>query len=87
MPGASNTAGFVTLSKAFEAYFMGSTAFFNKCEWRAKTVYDLDKEGKPPWTWDYDNYSGENSDMVGFYYSEDIENIMQLKRMDKDAKK
>lgn len=32
----------------------------------------------PPWTWDYDHYSGENKDMVGFFYQEDFENINHI---------
>jgi hypothetical protein len=32
-----------------------------------------------PWQWDWDNYSGDNKDMIGFYYPEDLPVIMQLK--------
>lgn len=33
-----------------------------------------------PWQWDWDNYGGDNnSDMIGFYYPEDLPVIMQLK--------
>jgi len=31
-----------------------------------------------PWQWDWENYSGKNKDMVGFFYSEDLENILQI---------
>jgi hypothetical protein len=39
-----------------------------------------------PWEWDYPMYTGENSDMYGFYYPEDLENIKQLDEMEKSVK-
>jgi hypothetical protein len=31
-----------------------------------------------PWEWDWENYTGENADMIGFFYPEDIANIEQI---------
>jgi len=41
-------------------------------------LYDLWQKGIMPWQWDWENYSGKNKDMVGFFYSEDLENILQI---------
>ena len=41
-----------------------------------------------PWQWDYENYYDENSDMIGFFYPEDINSIIQIKVMEsKKAKR
>jgi len=80
--GASNTEGFVISSRAFNDYYNGQRAEFNNCEWRAKKIFDEDKAGHPPWTWDWENYSGENEFMVGFYYEEDLNNINQQKALE-----
>ena len=32
--------------------------------------------------WDQENYSGENADMVGWFYPEDIGNIMSIMKLD-----
>ena len=45
-------------------------------------VYERYKDGVMPWQWDYENYSGDNKDMVGFFYPEDIEAIEQLKQFE-----
>ena len=38
-----------------------------------------------PWMWDFDNYGGkENKDMIGWFYPEDIENIMQIKALESE---
>jgi len=34
-----------------------------------------------PWHWDYDNYTGDNADMMGFFYPEDIAAIDQIKTL------
>lgn len=31
--------------------------------------------------WDYENYSGVNADMVGFFYPEDFANLQQIENM------
>ena len=28
--------------------------------------------------WDWENYSGDRADMVGFFYEEDIQNMKQI---------
>jgi hypothetical protein len=40
-----------------------------------------------PWEWDWDNYSGENADMVGFFYPEDIANILSIMKLDAQSQK
>lgn len=70
------------LSQAFLDYYRGLEAKFNKCEWRAKVVFEEDQLHHPPWTWDWDNYHGENKNMIGFYYPEDFENIRMQRELE-----
>ena len=37
-------------------------------------LYDWLQMGIKPWEWDYESYP-EGSDMIGFFYPEDVENI------------
>ena len=34
-----------------------------------------------PWYWDIDHYSGDNEDMIGFFYWEDMVNVEVMSRM------
>lgn len=79
--------GFVTYSKAFKSYYQGYKAFFDKAEWRAKEIYDLNAIGIKPWDWDYENYSGKNKFMIGYFYTMDIENIKQIHYYETHTKK
>ena len=35
-----------------------------------------------PWQWDFDNYTGDNADMIGFFYPEDIGTIIGIMEME-----
>jgi len=35
-----------------------------------------------PWQWDQEHYTGENADMVGWFYPEDIGNILSIMKLD-----
>jgi hypothetical protein len=35
-----------------------------------------------PWQWDYENYYFGNEDMIGFFYPEDINTMIQIKQME-----
>jgi hypothetical protein len=37
----------------------------------------LEKNIKP-WEWDWEHYSGENANMYGFFYPEDVANLEQI---------
>ena len=43
--------------------------------------YYLEEKKYFPWMWDWENYSGENADMVGFFYPEDFANLQQIENM------
>lgn len=43
--------------------------------------YYLEQKKYFPWMWDYENYSGDNADMVGFFYPEDFANLQQIENM------
>ena len=69
----------MNLSKAFEAYYLdGDRAFFNKCENRMRLLEERLEMGIFPWMWDWEHYSGENENMIGFFYAEDIANLEQI---------
>jgi hypothetical protein len=53
-------------------------------EHRIHKVYERVKVGIKPWEWDYENYSEENSDMIGFFYPEDINTIEQLREFENE---
>lgn len=77
----------MTYSKAFKSYYQGFQAFFNLAEWRAKMVYERLQLNIKPWEWDHENYTGDNADMYGFFYPEDIANIEQIDRLEAEIKK
>ena len=66
---------------------MGFTAFFNEPEQRIRRLYELLQIGVKPWEWDYDNYSGKNKSMKGYFYLEDLENIKQIDYYERNRKK
>jgi hypothetical protein len=43
--------------------------------------YYLEEKKYFPWMWDYENYSGDNADMVGFFYPEDFANLQMIENM------
>lgn len=47
-------------------------------------MYEWHKLGIKPWEWDYERYSEDRQDMIGFYYLEDLENIKQLDKLESD---
>lgn len=47
-------------------------------EIRIRQLYEWLQMGIKPWEWDYERYSGDNKDMIGFFYNDDLENIKQL---------
>jgi hypothetical protein len=51
-------------------------------EGRIVKLYQLLDKNIMPWNWDYDNYTGENSDMVGFFYPEDVNAVMQIRQLE-----
>jgi hypothetical protein len=65
-------------------YELGLSAYFNEMERRIHMVYERLKRNIKPWEWDWENYSGDNADMVGFFYPEDIEAVEQLKRFEEE---
>ena len=56
-------------------------------EHRIHLVYQRLKMTIKPWEWDFEHYSGDNVDMIGFFYPEDINAIEQLKQFEKESKK
>jgi hypothetical protein len=50
-------------------------------ESRIITLYHLLDKNIMPWNWDYKNYSGENSDMIGFLYPEDYNSVIQIEQL------
>jgi len=40
-----------------------------------------------PWQWDYEHYSDENSDMLGFFYPEDYNSILQIMELEAAGQK
>ena len=51
-------------------------------EHRIVTLYSLLEKGIMPWQWDYYNYTGDNADMVGLFYPEDINAILQIAQLE-----
>ena len=52
-------------------------------ELRAYILYELLEKGIKPWEWDTQHYSGDNADMIGWFYPEDIANILGIKKMER----
>ena len=53
-------------------------AILNEMESRIALLYSLVERRIMPWQWDWQNYSGPNQDMVGFFYPEDFEAYLQI---------
>ena len=51
-------------------------------EHRIVTLYQLLDKRIMPWMWDYENYINENSDMIGFFYPEDYNAIIQIGQLE-----
>ena len=51
-------------------------------ESRIVKLYQLLDKGIMPWQWDYDNYTDENKDMIGFFYPEDINAVQQIRELE-----
>ena len=49
---------------------------------RIVTLYHLLEKNIMPWMWDYDNYTGNNSDMIGFFYPEDYNAVVQIQQLE-----
>ena len=68
---------------AFSSYYeFGHRSKFNPMEWRLKILYDRLMMNVYPWQWDWENYTGVNSDMMGFFYPEDINAVDQVRIFD-----
>lgn len=61
------------------------TAILDGPELRAHKLYQLLEKGIMPWQWDTEHYSGENSDMIGWFYPEDIGNILSIMKLEAQA--
>jgi hypothetical protein len=55
-------------------------------ESRISLLYVLLEKRIMPWMWDHENYSGNNSDMYGFFYPEDFNAILQIMEFESKAK-
>jgi hypothetical protein len=64
--------------------FGKQTTFTNRMELRITKLYQLLNNKGPiyPWMWDWENYSGINTDMIGFFYPEDLAAIRQIKQFE-----
>ena len=51
-------------------------------ESRIVKLYQLLDKGIMPWMWDYDNYTGDNADMYGFFYPEDYIAVIQIAQLE-----
>jgi len=40
-----------------------------------------------PWTWDHENYMLKHPDMIGFFYPEDFNTILQINGFESEKKK
>ena len=40
-----------------------------------------------PWMWDYENYTGDNADMLGFFYPEDYHAIIQIQQLAQEGER
>ncbi len=52
-------------------------------ESRIVTLYQLLTKGVMPWMWDYYNYTGDNTDMIGFFYPEDYHAVIQIEDLER----
>ena len=51
-------------------------------EHRIVLLYQLLDKDIMPWMWDYFNYTGDNADMMGFFYPEDLNAIIQIRELE-----
>jgi hypothetical protein len=56
-------------------------------EYRVVKLYQLLDKNIMPWYWDYYNYTGDNSDMYGFFYPEDVNAVIQIKELENAGEK
>ena len=56
-------------------------------EIRIRQLYEWLQLGIKPWEWDFERYGGDNKDMVGFFYNDDLKNIEQLDEFERKRKK
>lgn len=50
----------------------------NEMEGRIALLYSLVERNIMPWMWDWQNYSGDNADMMGIFYPEDFNAYLQI---------
>ena len=51
-------------------------------ELRIVKLYTLLDMNVMPWYWDFDHYADENQDMIGFFYPEDSNALVQIKELE-----
>ena len=56
-------------------------------ESRIVTLYQLLGKGVMPYMWDYENYTGDNADMQGFFYPEDYNAVIQIEQLINEGEK
>ena len=56
-------------------------------EHRIVTLYQRLDKGIMPWMWDYPNYTDDNADMLGFFYPEDYNAIIQIQQLESEGRK
>ena len=56
-------------------------------ESRIVKLYQLLEKDIMPWMWDYDNYSGDRQDMIGFFYPEDVNAIIQIQQLESEGER
>ena len=56
-------------------------------EARIVKLYRLLYKDIMPCMWDWENYTGYKQDMVGFFYPEDINAIMQIQELESEGQK
>jgi len=57
-------------------------AVLNARENRIHILYQFLAKNVMPWQWDFINYGPHNEDMVGFFYPEDINTIIEIMQME-----
>ena len=66
----------------YEIFENGKQGLCTPMESRIVLLYQLLDKDIMPWNWDYDNYTGINADMVGFFYPEDLAAIQQIQQLE-----
>ena len=56
-------------------------------EHRIVTLYQRLDKNIMPWNWDYEHYTGDNADMLGFFYPEDLAAIGQIQALESSRSK